>query len=151
MKALPLGRLVLASMLAAMVCAVAMAADPPAEDRSSQGDAKPAAEKTSSKKPSSDKPAMAKPVPMSKRPETIEKFAQYYLDMYGLHLKSHDWMARAMGVISLARLDDPRATALLMPVSSRKQLFNLPDDLATKIDIQFYLDSKEALVKSLAD
>ena len=43
------------------------------------------------------------------------------------------------------------ATALLMPVSSRKQLFNLPDDLATKIDIQFYLDSKEALVKSLAD
>ena len=46
---------------------------------------------------------------------------------------------------------DKGATALLMPVSSRKQLFNLPDDLATKIDIQFYLDSKEALVKSLAD
>ncbi len=46
---------------------------------------------------------------------------------------------------------DKGATALLMPVSSRKQLFNLPDDLATKIDIQFYLDSKEAPVKSLAD
>lgn len=46
---------------------------------------------------------------------------------------------------------DKGAAALLMPVASRKQLFNLPDDLATKIDIQFYLDSKEALVKSLAD
>ncbi len=46
---------------------------------------------------------------------------------------------------------DKGAVALLMPVSARKQLFNLPDDLATKIDIQFYLDSKEALVKSLAD
>jgi len=46
---------------------------------------------------------------------------------------------------------DKGAVALLMPVASRKQLFNLPDDLATKIDIQFYLDSKEALVKSLAD
>jgi len=46
---------------------------------------------------------------------------------------------------------DKGAAALLMPVSSRKQLFNLPDDLATKIDIQFYLDSKEALVKALAD
>ena len=46
---------------------------------------------------------------------------------------------------------DKGAVALLMPVSSRKQLFNLPDDLATKIDIQFYLDAKEALVKSLAD
>ncbi len=46
---------------------------------------------------------------------------------------------------------DKGASALLMPVSARKQLFNLPDDLATKIDIQFYTDSKEALVKSLAE
>jgi len=46
---------------------------------------------------------------------------------------------------------DKGASALLMPVSARKQLFNLPDDLATKIDIQFYTDSKEALVKALAD
>jgi ATP-dependent Lon protease len=38
-----------------------------------------------------------------------------------------------------------------MPITTRKQLFNLPDDMATKIDIQFYTESKEALVKSLAD
>jgi len=36
-------------------------------------------------------------------------------------------------------------------VSARKQLLNLPDNLATKIDIQFCLDPKEALLKSLAD
>ncbi|NIA20605.1 MAG: VWA domain-containing protein [Anaerolineaceae bacterium] len=114
MKVLPLGRLVLTWVLAATVGAVAMAADPPAEDRSPPGDAKPAAEKTSTEKPSSDKPATPKAVPLSQRPETIEKFARYYLDMYGLHLKSRDWMARAMGVISLARLDDPRATEKLM-------------------------------------
>lgn len=45
---------------------------------------------------------------------------------------------------------DKGASVLLMPVSARKQLFNLPDDLATKLDIPCYTDSKEALVKSLA-
>ncbi len=34
-----------------------------------------------------------------------------------------------------------------MPVSARKQLFDLSDDMATKIDIQFYTDSREALLK----
>jgi len=56
------------------------------------------------------------------------------------------------GAVEIAELAiDKGAAALLMPVSARKQLFNLPDDMATKIDIQFYLDPKEALVKSLAD
>ena len=62
---------------------------------------------------------------------------------------SIDPIHNAVGIAELAI--DKGATALLMPVSSRKQLFDLPDDLATKIDIQFYLDPKEALVKSLAD
>ncbi|MBN2581815.1 MAG: VWA domain-containing protein [Planctomycetes bacterium] len=64
---------------------------------------------------------------MSQRPETIEKFMQYYLDMYSLHLKSPDWMARAMGVISLARLDDPRATQLLMQamLSDKEELVRI--------------------------
>jgi ATP-dependent Lon protease len=62
---------------------------------------------------------------------------------------SFDPIHNAVEIAELAI--DKGATALLMPIASRKQLFNLPDDLATKIDIQFYLDSKEALVKSLAD
>jgi len=43
------------------------------------------------------------------------------------------------------------ATALLMPVSCRRQLFNLSDDMATKIDIQFYSDVRDALVKAMVD
>lgn len=54
--------------------------------------------------------------------------------------------------VELAELAiDKGASSLLMPITARKQLFNLPDDLATKVDIQFYSDPKEALVKSLAD
>jgi ATP-dependent Lon protease len=43
------------------------------------------------------------------------------------------------------------AAALLMPVSCRRQLFDLSDDMATKIDIQFYSDAKDALLKAIAD
>ena len=43
------------------------------------------------------------------------------------------------------------ASAILMPVTCRKQLFDLSDDMATKADIQFYQDSRDALIKSLAD
>jgi ATP-dependent Lon protease len=42
-------------------------------------------------------------------------------------------------------------STLLMPVSARKQLFDLSDDMATKITIQFYIDAREALLKSLLD
>ena len=38
-----------------------------------------------------------------------------------------------------------------MPVSSRKQLFELSDDMATKIDVQFYAEAREALLKALMD
>jgi ATP-dependent Lon protease len=43
------------------------------------------------------------------------------------------------------------ATALLMPVSSRKQLFDLSDDMATKIDVQFYSDARDALLKAMVE
>jgi ATP-dependent Lon protease len=43
------------------------------------------------------------------------------------------------------------ATLLLIPVSSRRQLIDLPDDMATKIVIQFYSDVKDALLKALQD
>lgn len=41
------------------------------------------------------------------------------------------------------------ASAFLMPVSCRRQLFDLSDDMATKIDIQFYSDTKDALLKAI--
>lgn len=43
------------------------------------------------------------------------------------------------------------ATSLLIPVSCRKQLFDLSDDMATKVDIQFYSDAKDALLKSIIE
>jgi len=43
------------------------------------------------------------------------------------------------------------ATALLMPVSCRRQLFDLSDEMATKIDIQFYSDARDALLKAMVE
>jgi ATP-dependent Lon protease len=43
------------------------------------------------------------------------------------------------------------ATTLLMPISSRRQLFDLPDEMATKINIEFYADATDALVKAIVD
>lgn len=42
------------------------------------------------------------------------------------------------------------ATALLMPVACRRQLIDLSDDMATKVDIKFYSDAQDALLKSLS-
>lgn len=43
------------------------------------------------------------------------------------------------------------ATTLLMPISSRRQLFDLPDEMATKINIDFYADAKDAFIKAIGD
>ena len=43
------------------------------------------------------------------------------------------------------------AAALLVPISCRKQLFDLSDDMATKIDIQFYSDARDALLKGILE
>ena len=42
------------------------------------------------------------------------------------------------------------AAAILMPISSRRQLNDLPDDLAAKISIHYYVDARDALLKALA-
>ncbi len=43
------------------------------------------------------------------------------------------------------------ATSLLMPVACRRQLLDLSDDMATKVDIQFYSDARDALIKAVAE
>ena len=43
------------------------------------------------------------------------------------------------------------AKVLLMPVGARRQLFDLSDDMATKIDIQFYADARDVLLKAMDD
>ena len=46
---------------------------------------------------------------------------------------------------------DKQAQTLLMPVSARRQLHDLPDDLWTKISIEFYRDVTDGVFKSLID
>ncbi|NCC96321.1 MAG: peptidase, partial [Synergistales bacterium] len=43
------------------------------------------------------------------------------------------------------------ALYLLMPVSCRRQLLDLSDDMAIKVDIQFYSDARDALLKAVSD
>ena len=39
----------------------------------------------------------------------------------------------------------------VLPVSCRRQLFDLSDEMATKLDIEFYQDGRDALLKALTD
>jgi ATP-dependent Lon protease len=43
------------------------------------------------------------------------------------------------------------ATTLLAPISARRQLNDLSDDMAMKISILFYADAREALLKALVE
>lgn len=43
------------------------------------------------------------------------------------------------------------AQAVLLPVSCRRQLIDLSDDMATKVDVQFYADAKDAMLKALVE
>ena len=42
------------------------------------------------------------------------------------------------------------AATILVPISSRRQLNDLPDDLAARITINYYVDPRDALLKALA-
>ncbi len=43
------------------------------------------------------------------------------------------------------------ADTVLIPVSARKQLFELSDDMATRVNVQFYSDTPDALLKALLE
>ncbi len=43
------------------------------------------------------------------------------------------------------------AGKVLMPVSARRQLVELSDEMATRVDIQFYSDARDALYKALVE
>jgi len=55
----------------------------------------------------------------------------------------------AVGVVEAAA--DKGAKTLLMPVATRKQLNDLPDEIATRVTIVFYSDARDALLKALAE
>ncbi len=62
---------------------------------------------------------------------------------------SIDPLHNAIDVVELAV--EKGASVVLMPVSSRKQLFDLTDDIATKATVVFYNDAREALIKAISD
>lgn len=62
---------------------------------------------------------------------------------------SIDLIPNAVGIAELAI--DKQAQTLLMPVAVRRQLNDLPDELWTKISIEFYKDSADAVFKALID
>ncbi len=54
--------------------------------------------------------------------------------------------------VNLAELAvEKGATTLLVPLNARKQLNDLSDDMITKINIQYYTDLRDCLVKALVD
>ena len=62
---------------------------------------------------------------------------------------SIDMISNAVGIAELAI--DKQAQTLLMPVSARRQLNDLPDDLWTRISIEFYKDAADAVFKALVE
>ena len=54
--------------------------------------------------------------------------------------------------VALAELaHEKSATTILMPISTRKQLFSLSDDIATKLNIEFYKDPVDAVFKAFVE
>ena len=62
---------------------------------------------------------------------------------------SVDQLVNAVSIVEVAV--EKGANTLLMPVSARRQLFELSDDMATRINIQFYSDTLDALLKALLE
>jgi ATP-dependent Lon protease len=68
----------------------------------------------------------------------------------GLNLGgSLDVLHNAIDVVELAV--EKGATLVLMPVTARKQLADLSDEMATKVNVLYYGDVREAFVKAIAD
>ena len=58
-------------------------------------------------------------------------------------------LANAVGIVEASV--EKEADTVLIPVSARKQLFDLSDDMATRVNVQFYSDTPDALLKALLE
>ena len=56
-------------------------------------------------------------------------------------------LANAVGVVEVAV--EKGADTVLIPVSARRQLIELSDDMATRVNVRFYSDTTDALLKAL--
>ena len=62
---------------------------------------------------------------------------------------SVDPLPNAVSVVEAAV--EKQAAIVLMPVSARRALLDLSDDMATSVNVQFYSDAPDALLKALLD
>jgi ATP-dependent Lon protease len=62
---------------------------------------------------------------------------------------SIDPVPNAVALVELAI--DKQAARILVPVNARRQLHDLPDEMWTKISIEFYKDTADAVFKALDD
>ena len=62
---------------------------------------------------------------------------------------SVEQLANAVGIVEAAV--EKGAETVLIPVSARRQLFDLSDDMATRVNVQFYSDTPDALLKALLE
>ena len=68
----------------------------------------------------------------------------------GLNLGgSLETLHHAVGLVEHAV--EKGATAVLLPVSARRQLNDLSDEMATKVDVVFYADARDALIKGMVE
>jgi ATP-dependent Lon protease len=67
----------------------------------------------------------------------------------GVNISSIELVPNAVPVAELAI--EKQAQTLLMPVSARRQLNELPDELWTKINVEFYSDVVDAVFKALEE
>ena len=68
----------------------------------------------------------------------------------GLNLGgSIDPVYNAVSVVEIAI--EKGASTVLVPVSSRRQLNDLSDEMATKVNLLYYLDARDALLKALGE
>lgn len=58
-------------------------------------------------------------------------------------------LTNAVGIVEAAV--EKGANTVLIPVSARKRLFELSDDMVTRINIRFYSDTPDALLKALLE
>ena len=52
--------------------------------------------------------------------------------------------------VTLAEIAVEKGQSPWLPVACRRQLFDLSDEMAAKLDIEFYQDGRDALLKALA-
>lgn len=62
---------------------------------------------------------------------------------------SIEMLPNACAIVEIAV--EKQASVLLMPVAARRQLNELPDDIWTKINIEFYSDASDAFFKALSE